>query len=340
MRSLIASVFLCCASICLAAPRVSLELATEKGFPITGAQEWSKLLADLDVTNFRIRSATGADQPSIEELGDNKNPSYRIVGILTAKNMLVVPGGQFSSRDAGGLRTWLEKLSDQGEAGVTERRRAFGLLGKQLSEVHDDLKQPIDFTTRDVMLAEVVEKLKRRLNLPIVIDTASNQALQEVKLVDELRGVSSGTALAIMLRSAGLAFVPERPTGGDLQYHVGKPKDGGEVWPLGWPSQKRPFELVPDLYEFINVEISDTPAQEAIDAIAERLGIPFVYDRNAMALHQIDLAKVSASVPSKRSTYSLILQKVLSQAKMKQELRLDDADKPFLWITTVKPVGK
>jgi hypothetical protein len=28
---------------------------------------------------------------------------------------------------------------------------------------------------------------------------------------------------------------------------------------------------------------------------------------------------------------------VLSQAKLKYDLRVDESDKPFLWITTVKP---
>ena len=59
-----------------------------------------------------------------------------------------------------------------------------------------------------------------------------------------------------------------------------------------------------------------------------------------MAWHEIDLAKVDATVPGKRSTYSLILQKVLRQAMMKPELRLDDAGKPFYWVTTIKPIGR
>jgi hypothetical protein len=328
------------AAVAQAAPRVSLELATEQGFPITGAQQWSKLLADLGLTNFRIRGATGTDQPKIEKLGDKKTASYRVVGILTARNTLVVPGGQFSTRDGGAIRTWIENLSDQGEAGVTERRSAFGLLAKQLAEVNDDLKQPIDFSTTDIALIDAVEKLKRRLKFPIVIDAASKLDMDEVKIEDSLLGISSGTAFAAMLRPAGLVLTPERPKGGTLQYRIAKPMEGQESWPIGWPAEKKPAEILPDLFEFINVEISDTPAKDAVDAIAERLKVPFVYDRNAMALHDIDLAKTNATVPSKRSTYSLILQKVLIQAKMKPELRLDEADKPFFWVTSLKPVGK
>lgn len=340
MRSLFAALVVLSAAAAVAAPRVSLELATDKGFPITGAQQWSKVLADVGVTNFRIRSAVGADRPVIEQLGDEKNPNFRVVGILTPDNLLVVPGGRFSPRDGAAIRKWLENLADQGEAGVTERRSAFGLLGKQLAEVQDDLTQPIDFSTREMPLAEAIQKLERRLKYPIVIDTVSKLEMEDVSIVDNLSGISAGTAMAAMLRPAGLVLSPERPQGGEIQYRIAKPVEGRESWPIGWPSEKKPIDILPELYEFINVEISDTPVQEAVDAIAERLKVPFLYDRNAMAWHEIDLAEINATVPSKRSTYSLILQKVLGQAKMKMELRLDEANKPFFWITSIKPIGR
>jgi hypothetical protein len=327
-------------SLAVAAPRVSLELATDKGFPIGGAQEWSKVLSNLGVQSLRIRSATGMDAPKVEELGDAKNPSYRVVGILTANNQLVVPGGKFSTRDAGAIRKWLENLADQGEAGVTEQRSAFGLLGKQLLEVHEDLKQPLLFSTKGMALTDALEKAGKPLKLPLKVDVIARFELEKVTLEDELEGVSTGTALAAMLRPAGLVLLPERPRGGELHYRVMKPVEGQESWPIGWPLQKKPVDYLPELFEFINVEISDTPVQEAVDAIAGQLKVPFLYDRNAMAWHEIDLSKATATVPSKRSTLSLILQKVLHQAKMKPELRLDDSDKPFYWVTSLKTMGK
>lgn len=340
MRWCLFALTLLSATVAAAAPRISLELATDKGFPITGAQQWSKVLADQGVTNFRIRSAVGADHPAIEQLGDEKNPSFRVVGILTADNLLVVPGGRFSPRDGAAIRKWIENLADQGEAGVTERRSAFGLLRQQLVEVQEDLTQRIDFSTKDMLLSEAIEKLERRLKHPVVIDAVASSELEDVKIVDELSGISAGTAIAAMLRPAGLVLCPERPQGGQLQYRICKPVEGRESWPIGWPSEKKPIDILPELYEFINVEISDTPAQEAVDAIAERLKVPFLYDHNAMAWHEIDLSQVNATVPSKRSTYSLILQKVLGQAKMKMDLRLDEANKPFFWITSIRPMGK
>jgi len=61
-------------------------------------------------------------------------------------------------------------------------------------------------------------------------------------------------------------------------------------------------------------------------------------DHNALARQGIDPAKAAVTLPRSKTTYSLALRKLLFQAKLKYEVRCDEADKPFLWISTVKPV--
>jgi hypothetical protein len=67
--------------------------------------------------------------------------------------------------------------------------------------------------------------------------------------------------------------------------------------------------------------------------------MPLVFDRNAMALHGIKLAAVKANVPEKRMTYSQVLSRVLAPAKLRYELRVDEADRPFVWVTTIRKSG-
>jgi hypothetical protein len=86
------------------------------------------------------------------------------------------------------------------------------------------------------------------------------------------------------------------------------------------------------------VEIDGVSVAETVTSVAPRFDVPILYDRLALEIHGIDPAKVQASLPAKRTSYSLLLQKVLFQARLKYELRVDDAGKPFIWITTVKKV--
>jgi hypothetical protein len=47
---------------------------------------------------------------------------------------------------------------------------------------------------------------------------------------------------------------------------------------------------------------------------------------------------VIVSHPRARTTYSIALRKILFQAEPTSELRVDEPGKPFLWVTTVKPI--
>src|SRR4051812_29389409 len=79
-----------------AGARVDMELCTEQGFPLTGAQEWYKLLTALKVEGLQIRGIRETDKAAIESRGTEANPAYRVTGILTANNQLILPGGKFT----------------------------------------------------------------------------------------------------------------------------------------------------------------------------------------------------------------------------------------------------
>ncbi len=316
------------------APRVSIEIAAEPGLPIDASQRWYRALTDLGIGGLQIRSATTGDKPSITKQGAS---GYRVVGVLLADNVLVLPGGRFRVTEIGRLRQWLDNLSDGGAEGVTQQRSAFGLLPSQLQRISDDLQRPVTTATQGVSASEAVGHVAATLGVPVLLDPQARTALASVEITDEVRGLSAGTALAMLLRPAGLALVPERPAGGELQYQVRKAERGVQSWPIGWKPANRPNQVLPRLFEFLNVEITGIPVSEAVAAIQGRLEVPVFYDRNALALHGIDPAKVPAELPSKRISYSQTLGRVLAQAKLKYELRVDEAEKPFLWITTFKP---
>ena len=90
---------------------------------------------------------------------------------------------------------------------------------------------------------------------------------------------------------------------------------------------------VPQLYEYLTVEIKATALSEAIRAIQSRVETPFLFDHNGLAREQIDLKSVNVSYPKRRVQYLRVLDQVLFQAKLKSEIRLDEAGTAFLWIS-------
>jgi hypothetical protein len=221
---------------------------------------------------------------------------------------------------------------------VTQKRSAFGLLPEQLVAVNNDLRKPLGIPTKGKSGMLAVQQIAGLVGYQILLEPGAEAPLRELKLEEELKGLSRGTALAAILRPAGLVFSPQRPRGGKLQYFVGKPVAGQESWPVGWKADQSDREVLPELFTAINAEISEVPAAEALQSIAGRLKVPFLVDQNALAFHDIDMSTSEVSLPAKRMSYALILDKLLAQAGLKYELRIDEANKPLLWVTTIRPI--
>jgi hypothetical protein len=259
-----------------------------------------------------------------------------VKGVLTPGGNLILPGGKFKLSDRAAIGRWMDKLKQGGEEGLTATPGAFGLLPKQLAAVHQDLAAPVDFSTAGGKPKDIVDKLAESLSLSVTFESGSETALRSAEpFPDQLLGVSSGTALAAVLRPSGLVFVPVKGKGDALALKITDSRSVEKSWPVGWPSNKGKGLLLPDLFKTLNVEIADTPLEESMAAIQKRVNVPFLIDQNSLARQRVDLtAKVS--LPKANLTYSRILEKLLTQVKCKAEMRLDEADKPFLWITTLK----
>jgi hypothetical protein len=316
-----------------AEPRVELEVVIEQGFLGTETRAWSEMLNQAGFSSVRIRS--GNDSPGIQTTGTAAAPAYRVIGILTNANQLLLPKGRFGLSDRGPIEQWLRKLRDGGEDAINNKPVAFGLLPKQLVAVHEALAVPVELSTLGKPPRDVAKQIADRLSLKFISDEVGQQALATGEPVaDELQGVSSGTALAAILRPLGLVMFPEK-NGNELRLRIAGSRDAKEHWPVGWPLKRNPSDSLPGLFKFLTVEIDSTPLAEALTAIAGRVKAPLLLDHNGLARGEISLnAKVS--FPKASTFYARALDRLLFQAKLKCELRIDEADKPFLWITTLK----
>lgn len=321
-----------------ARPRAQLdfELITEKGFALNGAQKWHTLFSDLQVGSVRIRSAQPGDRLGLESRGTPTAPAYKVVGQLTASGTLVLPGGKFALTDKARLQAWLNELGDNGIEGVVQKKAAFGLTQAQLQEVNEDLKQAVDFATAGQPPGAVVGRIRAKLRHTLVPDPALGKIFPaDMKVAEELQGLSVGTAMAIVLRPAGAVLMPRRPTGGNVELLVVSAKDAPEAWPIGYAPEGGARTLLPIMFDYLTIEFDNVPANEALEALQTRLKVPFIYDHNAIAQHQLDVTKPVA-LPPKRTFYGAALSTLLFKVGLKEELRVDEAGKVFLWITSLK----
>lgn len=314
--------------------RIDLEVISEPGAVPTEARAWSEMLSQAGFSSVRIKSGA-ADSPSLLTSGTASAPTYRVVGILTTDNQLLLPKGRFGLADRAKIEAWVRKLRDGGEDAIFIKPAAFGLLPKQLVEVHQALAVSIKFSTLGQPPRDAAKKIAERLSLRFISDDASQRILAAGEPVaDELQDLSSGTALAAIFRPIGLVMFPEK-SGSEIRLRIASSTSPKEQWPIGWPPKGNPSETLPDLFKFLNVEIEKTSLSEVLTAISSRVKAPLLLDHNALAREEIDI-NTKVSFPKANTYYARALDRMLFQAKLKQELRVDEANKPFLWITTLK----
>ena len=319
-------------------PRASFDLTTEQGFPITGAQEWTKVLSDLGISNVRIHSGAATEVKIDESQQTRGQRSYKVFGILRANGSLDLPGGNFRSADRAGLKQWLTKLGAGGKEGVTVEAGPFGLLPSQLEKINDDLEQTVAASTTGATAEKVVQAVGKQLRFPLRVDPSAETPLKRSRMIDELKGLSAGTALAAVCRSAGCILVPTPDNRGAMRYEVTHSRRGDSGWAVGRDVGSKGVRVLPGLFDNADVEISETPLLDVLTSISQQLDAPLVIDRYALADQRIDLDKLVANHPAKKTTYGLALRRVLGKALLRYELRVDEQGRPFLWVSTVQTV--
>src|SRR3954468_22231743 len=81
-----------------AGPPIELELVTERGVQITAPQEWLQLLASIGIEHVQIRGGEGGE-PKVTNRGTARAADYQVVGVLTSRGQLRLPGATLTRPD-------------------------------------------------------------------------------------------------------------------------------------------------------------------------------------------------------------------------------------------------
>lgn len=321
----------------VAAGRVQLELVADERVPITGQQEWLSRLSKAGIEGFRIRAKSPSDEPRIDVGGTEAAPIYTVVGVLTANDEVVVPGARFRAAQVSGLAGWLRDLAEHGPADRRPPTTAFGLTEKDFALLQADMAPALGCDTQGMSRADVIRLVARQISTPLAADPKLAGPLGSDKVLENLAKLSRGTALAYVVRPQGLCLVP-RSSGGKISLAIVEARPEMQIWPIGWEPKKPEKDIIPELFELREINVSGVSVKQVLDAVSQRLDMPILLDHNALARHGLEPEKVFVDLPQSRTTYSIMLRKTLFKAMLKSELRLDEADQPFLWVTSIKPM--
>ena len=325
-------------SIVGAALPIDLEVALEPGTPLTAPQEWARLLGRMDLGRVQLRSIRSGERPKVEERKLGKTTRYQVLAVLNRKNELMLPKRRFRVGDRHALQKYLEQLPGQ-TAYHAEDRGRFGLTEKQFRQVYAELSQPVGFSTVGKSASEVAARFEKTLTVPAdhlerTFLRNNGVALRNGKpLAVELQNLSTGTALAYVLRCEGLALWPEQLPGKPLRLRIGAYDSEQESWPVGWKPAVSAKRAAPQLYKFRNIEINGFTLTQALTALQPALKIPVILDDWVLGKRQIDPKTIKVSLPKKRTFLKSAVGQLVSQARLIEEVRVDELEQPFLWVT-------
>ncbi len=320
---------------------VSFELLTGKSGVGLEAQRWGQLFQQLGI-RLRIRNEIVGEKPKVSENTFGKIRVVKVIGMLDRSGKILLPGQSFARADAGKLREWVEELKAYGAQGAPQGKPAFGLNQSQFSSVYGALSIPVESTIKGRQLDKALSALRLPANYPLSLTKSAVERLREIRAPaarQTLKGRSKGTALAVLLNDYGLAFRPLRTAAGSIELSIEARQPAVEYWPIGWPQTKTNLQTAPALYKMVPVDLSDVPLPDVLDAISAATEISILIDYHSIEAKGINFAALKVSVPSRKTTWSLLLGSVTTPNRLSKRVVLDERGQPFVWVTTIN-IGK
>lgn len=319
----------------------SVEIASRVGPHGTAPQQWLQRLDAAGAGTTRLVSS-GSAEPRIESLGESAagESLLKVYAVLARDNTLLLPTAEgarpFRLHDAEGLADYFRGLAETGDPATAEPRGKFGLTEEEFTALFDRLQKPMPPFAEGATLRGAIDAVVSAAGGAIEVDRdpAVEAALgSRLEGAASLEGLSVGTALAIALRQEGLALVADA---GALR--VVSAHGAADTWPVGYKPERSPSQTVPGLFEFLTVEVEGYTVAEALEAIGARVQwrgepVPIVWDRFAMRRDGVDPTTAQARFPRRKTFYKNLLDKLATQGRLRLDLLVDEAGRPFLWLT-------
>lgn len=306
------------------------------------AQTWGPVFEKMGVS-VRFRQAILDEEPKVEERIRGSWRMVNVIGEMDLDGTLHFPDKTYTMSETRQLGEWVDELKTYGAQGAPDGKPAWGLSEAQFTAVYDALSTPIDAELAGIELPDAFQALKLPVDYPLRLQTTAEELLRSPvsahPLRQDVRGLSMGTGLAIVLSDFGLGFRPLRNPKGTIDLVVEPLEDLKDPWPIGWeldPSQPR-NEVAPALFAMVRAGFDDLPLQDVLDAIEQASQTPIIIDYRRCAARDIDPAEVKVSYPQKQTAWVLILRTVTAQARLTREIMLDEAGTPFVYVFPFEP---
>lgn len=316
---------------------VLVDLITSPDGGAIEAQRWGAALGKLGVT-VQSRQLQAA-KPEIRERKQGTLRTVQVTAVLNG-GTLIVPGRKFTADREQALGDWIRELQTYGAQGRPDGKPAFGLSPEQFGQLFHELEIPITTKTAGRAFELALDSLNLPKSLRPRFTAEATDRLGAIPvdwtMPGELKGMSRGTGIAILLAQIGVAFRPGRTPDGEIELQAVPLEEAG-VWPIGWPLEKPPLQAMPSLVETVPIEFEDAKLSDVLEMAAEQTETRILSDRYRIAAKGQSLDKLMVTQAPAKTLWSIVLARVTGPHGIIRELLVDEAGTPFVWITPMDP---
>jgi hypothetical protein len=321
---------------------VSIEILTGSSGLVLKLNQWRTVFQNLGVS-VRVRQVVLNERPETRERKQGPLRLVKVVGWLDRSGTLVFASHSFSLNEREKLKEWIDELKAYGAEGSPEGKPAWGLNKTVFIAINKTLSEPVKQDTAGLPLETAISKLELSKQYPLRFSLDARNQLREKAALkrtvhQNVKTLSKGTALAILLREQEFGFRPLRTPSGSVELVVEPFSKTTDLWPVGWPLPDTlpRFKAFPVLFKITPIAFQDVKLTDLLDSVSAKTGHMIILDRDHLMQKGIDPDKLVVSFPYRKISWALMLRRVTAPHHLRREYRLDEQGHPFIWITTLE----
>ena len=302
------------------------------------AQEWGRVLQDLGY-GVKFREARAGESPGVEDRDQGDLRSTRVVAAMAPDGSIRIANHQFTVDNPKPLTLLLEEIRRYGASGPPNASPTWGLTDEQFREVTQLLGPPVENSVELQSPVLAIESIGLPDNMRMKFTDASRTLAlgrrpESAPESLELQTFSKGSAIAIVLAQYGLGFRPKFVAPGQYDLEIDGGNEANNLWPIGWKPEQSFSEILPAYFKAIPLDVEDVEVEKLVGAVAEKMQLPFFSSAHALNEKGLQINSLKYTRKDDRISPSRLLTAVGDKLELGFDVRVDEAGKMFLWVTT------
>ena len=235
----------------------------------------------------------------------------------------------------------LEEIQRHGAKGPPDSSPTWGLTDEQFREVTRLLGVPVENSVelQSSILAIEAIGLPGTMRMKFT-EAARQQALaqrpESAPETIELQGFTKGSAIAIVLAQYGLGFRPRYVAPGQYDIEIDRGDESSNLWPIGWKPEQSFSEILPAYLRAIPLDVEDVEVDALVGVVSDRIQVAHFSAAYALTAKGLDINTLTYTRKDDRISPARLLTAVGDKLDLGFDVRVDEAGKVFLWVTTAE----